>query len=670
MVKKTWFIKNMRCFCLQFAISLVLVFVAGVLQAAEPALHALSINDEHRRLWPEEMVWVEDVAGSLTLDELLQRNNPAFLSGSGSGQPALAGKAAWIRVNVRRELDAPKEWLLSLGATVFDDVHFYSQAADGHWKELPAGIDLPFAGVLLPGQSPLFPLMLRDANPHSFFVRIAPSPSQPLDVQAWQPLVLQRSVAVNLLITGGMAGLLALLCVASLAHGFLAGDRHPAILSVLSLLVFLTAVAWSGVLGSVLPSVSMAAFRRAAEGMLYLIYAANLLAFRHILSVDRYFPPLAGLWRPFAGIALIGALAVWGGMYPLGSPWLHLLFVFSFGLNIVAASRAVQARRPRAGLWLCACLVHGASVVMLLAWLQGWMAMSFTLAQVFGDLLIAFLVLFNLGLRDRLIPDNALPAGRQPTVVDEQQLRNEQAVYFSLIAHELRTPLAVIRTGLANLKRNLADALPEIKARVKRINNAADSMSELINKHLTMERLAAGQMVAEFACVLPAQPMMRAVEWLRELYPERLVDCRETGALSVPVQMDADLVKHALMNLLENAAKYSPPRMPIFIAAEVVDGYLVYRVRDQGNGINGRNSADTVRTFRRQHAGGEGPLPGFGLGLAMVERIAQLHEGNMDYMPVIKDGRDTGTEFIFRIPYQHNEPSASDLAGSEPGLSK
>lgn len=225
----------------------------------------------------------------------------------------------------------------------------------------------------------------------------------------------------------------------------------------------------------------------------------------------------------------------------------------------------------------------------------------------------------------------------------ERSLRKAQTEFFSFVAHELRTPLAALKMGFKNISRSLTSAENAIQMRVNRMNRTANVMSHLIDRHLNFQRLNSADLSPAFEKELPQEPAEDAMEEIREQHPAREFLLTVDAGVPESLLMDHALIKMALGNLLSNAVKYSPADTPIELKL-LFDSALHYCVIDQGPGI----PPDGVeRLFNLYH---RDPLtdkqPGFGIGLAICKRIAELHSGTVLYAP----GPVSGSTFTLSLP--------------------
>ncbi len=218
-------------------------------------------------------------------------------------------------------------------------------------------------------------------------------------------------------------------------------------------------------------------------------------------------------------------------------------------------------------------------------------------------------------------------------------------------SHELRTPLASMRVLVEGL---LDDAVLEpVKTRQYLQMIAAENvrLSRLIENFLTFSRIERGSQRFAFAPVAAAAVVGNAVETVRDRLPEGGTLRVEIAPDLPPLMADADALGSALVNLLDNAFKYTPADPRIVVRARRDGGFALLQVEDNGIGIPLREQRRIFRRFYRVDQRLSRETGGVGLGLSIVELIVRGHGGSVSV--VSQPG--AGSTFTLRLP------------GAEPG---
>jgi signal transduction histidine kinase len=228
-------------------------------------------------------------------------------------------------------------------------------------------------------------------------------------------------------------------------------------------------------------------------------------------------------------------------------------------------------------------------------------------------------------------------------LLSERKLREEQAVFFSFVAHELRSPLAAILIGVKNLEIELTAARQQLLVRTRRITAYAEKMGNLIDRNLTLQRLANADFLPHFSLTDPRQIAEECLRRVQVIFVDDVFEVIYEDGLPTSVSLDHDLLLMGLDNLLINAAKFSPESAAITFEV-FADTALHFRVSDRGPGIHPDQIERMFSVFSRmQQPGFKG---GFGIGLAISQRVAHAHGGTLVYA----DRRDGGAVFTLTLP--------------------
>lgn len=223
------------------------------------------------------------------------------------------------------------------------------------------------------------------------------------------------------------------------------------------------------------------------------------------------------------------------------------------------------------------------------------------------------------------------------------------------VSHELRTPLARMRVAL-----DLAAEGDHVTAR-ESLSEIAEDVSELervVSDVLAAARLEKGALPLRPEATDVKNLVDKAVSKFRSAHPEHRLDVDAPG-LSGELCADPALLRRALDNVLDNAAKYTPPGVgPIVLHAETASGGVEFEVRDPGIGIAPEDLPHVFTPFFRGDRSRTRATGGAGLGLALAKRIVDAHAGNME----LSSAPGAGTTVRIHIPEQTEprDPSPPD----------
>ena len=219
--------------------------------------------------------------------------------------------------------------------------------------------------------------------------------------------------------------------------------------------------------------------------------------------------------------------------------------------------------------------------------------------------------------------------------------------FIAMLAHELRNPLAPIRNAVALMgRKGLND--PALEAMRKTIERQSIQLMRLLDELLDVNRVARGDFSIVREPVDVQDVIARAVETTRPLIDKR-GHALELQIPSEPIRITGDPVRltQALVNLLHNAAKYTPDGGRIALVALVRGAELEIRISDNGKGIEHDMLEKVFELFVQLDPLANDTMGGLGVGLALVRRIVDLHGGNV---LARSKGPGRGTELVVRLP--------------------
>jgi signal transduction histidine kinase len=213
---------------------------------------------------------------------------------------------------------------------------------------------------------------------------------------------------------------------------------------------------------------------------------------------------------------------------------------------------------------------------------------------------------------------------------EKTRLEDMQSTFVSIVSHELQTPVAIIKSYAATLAREDAVWSPETIQRVSRnIEEECDRLHRLITDLLDLSRIQAGRVAMRVGSVDLQQLTAEVIDQLAPRASRHSL--RSSFSPNFPaIRGDADQLRRALFNLVQNAVKYSPDGGEVLIVGEVASpGTVIVRVIDHGVGIR---PADKERIFDRFHRADtrlSRATAGVGLGLYITRNILEGHGGRI-----------------------------------------
>ena len=227
------------------------------------------------------------------------------------------------------------------------------------------------------------------------------------------------------------------------------------------------------------------------------------------------------------------------------------------------------------------------------------------------------------------------------SLVKEKELNQMKSRFVSMASHEFRTPLSSVQLS-ASLIEKYAQPFqnPNITKHVGKIKNAVGNLTTILNDFLSLERLEAGNVEPTFSSFDVVKFSEEVTEEMQMIAKQdQNIIYQHTGVQSV-VELDQNLLRNCMINLISNAIKYSGENTFIEFNTEITDSQYLITVKDNGIGIPETEQVHLFEPFFR--ANNTGNIPGTGLGLNIVLRYATLMNGKVHFESTI----NRGTTFI------------------------
>lgn len=257
----------------------------------------------------------------------------------------------------------------------------------------------------------------------------------------------------------------------------------------------------------------------------------------------------------------------------------------------------------------------------------------------------------DLGQRlDLRLPDDEV--GRLARTFDEMIARlddsfRRQCQFTADASHEIRTPLTIIKgqIDVALQRERQPEAYRQVLVAV---NEEVDHLIRLAGSLLTLARADAGQIPLAFENFSLTDMVTGAMEQVAPIASQRGVDLHLDPSPNVILQADEDLMLQLLLNLLDNAIKYTPAGGQVTVDWSADDGWIELKVRDTGLGISEEHIPYVFDRFYRVDKARSRSEGSAGLGLAISRWIVEAHSGSIS----VESTPGKGSTFTVRIPIQ------------------
>ena len=240
-----------------------------------------------------------------------------------------------------------------------------------------------------------------------------------------------------------------------------------------------------------------------------------------------------------------------------------------------------------------------------------------------------------------------------------EEVGRQKDQFLAAVAHEFRSPLAVL-TNVAHILRSpQVDAVAQQRA-VDALGRQTTHMVRLVEDLLDVSRVSRGEVSLRREAVDLQTIFSRAVEMGLALVESRKHHL-EVAPFPEPLWVNGDPTRlvQIVANLLTNAAKYTPEGGNICLSLAREDGIATIRIRDNGVGIPKEMLSRVFDLFTQIESAEGSRAGGLGIGLSLVRRLVELHGGTVH---ATSDGPSHGSEFVVRLPALPDEPDPASLA--------
>jgi signal transduction histidine kinase len=682
----------------RYVATLSLVVAALLLSALQGAFASVVTIDPEggRHELGTAAAWLRDAQGILGIHEIV--SSPDFITDDEAPSFGYTTDTVWLKLSLKQERREDIDWVLDLSPAFLDKIDVY-RVEDGNIIDVAAlGDHRPWHDGDWRWRHSAILVRLPDNTPATYYFRIQSSSSVAFNPVLYRSDIFPKAVTAQVLVLAVATASGLMTMALALLFFLLLRDRLYLYLF-LYVLAFTYCVAmFEGLLHFTLRPDSPVMLEW-LQVLLQSIGAYALFRFTSlILELPTHLPRSTRIADYLVkAISITGVLLMLAGHYQLSIPLLWL----AIATLCLATPVVAFALAPRIGL---TAYLYGTTFAVIalgsffrFSWIFG--ASSPTLISetnlpvgMFLHILLLFIILpvryitlektlrsnnelalqrisetgeqlqrlvaektdqlnnTNARLSDQLLESHQQRKELERTrdrlntaLQEEKKALFEQRRFMRMVAHEFRTPLAVI--GMANelISTDPAPANEQVKRNCERIQAASERMASLINQALREDRLDSIDWRKNAAPVQVSDLLRSAVS-----YGEMVSAGRHAFSLEMDddlqISSDQELLLTALNNIVDNAVKYSPAGTRICIGAlQAEDDSVQIHVRDQGRGMSKQEVAEVLQKyFRAQSSEG---IPGMGLGLYLVDRIIRLH--NAELVITSEPGQGTCFTIVF-----------------------
>ncbi len=216
-------------------------------------------------------------------------------------------------------------------------------------------------------------------------------------------------------------------------------------------------------------------------------------------------------------------------------------------------------------------------------------------------------------------------------IARQMELVRVKSSFVSNVTHELKTPIAVIKLAVETIEMGRFRSDAERDKYLRTIQRESDRLAQLVNNILDFSRLESGQQALRLTEVDVADVVSTAMESFRLRLEDEGFHCEVDVPERLPhIKADPMALQHCLLNLLDNAVKYSKERKEIRVIVRPRESWLSIAVSDRGIGIAPEDQPRIFEKFVRVETGLVHTVKGAGLGLSLVDQIVRAHHGRVE----------------------------------------
>lgn len=660
---------------------LLLAGSSTLMANTSPPSLTLEAQSQQINLAPSVQVY-QDPTGTQSLSEILQPSIQTKFAPIAKGRHdeinfGFTKATYWIKLTLKRTPQAPTDWILEIPYLSLNSIQFYAP------EQQPLQVGTEFSASKKPLFYPLYALPIQvTQHAQDYYLQVRSEYALTVPLTLWSRSAFSHEFADKLLGQALYFGGLLSLALYNFLLFLSLRERSYLIYSGFAVAMGLGMFAGNGY-GRLYfwpdapqwDNIAQTTFFGLA-GALSLLFATNFLRIRQ--SAPRMNQALHSIGALYLIAVTILIASLWGYAPPSLGFQLVLITTIPATVGTFAAGIHTLRRGNRSALYFliaCGALWAGASVAALRAF--DWAPTnSLTLyALQIGSCLEMLLLSFALAHRIHTERDQRIAAQEaalqarnellavsqeneivlerkvkertallQQLALNEKEIRQEYVRFGAMISHEFRNPLGIIETQAALVQRETRLGINKSEERAEIILSATHRLARLFDQWIRSDQLQQPISVLQPSTILLTALMNPVLTAARGMHRSQRIQCAPIPDLYLSV--DTALIEIALLNLIDNACKYAPASEPVDLGFTMHNEMIGITVSDRGPGLSASEQAAIFQPYVR--AAKEKNASGYGLGLAFVAHIAELHRGKIE----VTNPPNGGCRFTLWLPQQ------------------
>lgn len=613
-----------------------------------------------------------DPTGSQTLADIESPRIQAQFSGGSSASTSelnfgFTDATYWIRFTLERSPQAPTNWILEIPYLNLNSIRLYSPGLP------PVQVGTNFSATLKPIFYPLYALPISvSTSSQVFYLQVQSSYALSVPMTLWSSAAFSHQFANSLIVQALYFGGILSLAIYNFLLFLSLRERSYLVYSGFAIVMGLAMFAGNG-FGRLYfwpesphwDNIAQTVFF-GLTGALSLLFAADFLRIRQIAPrVHHLLLALSAAFLFSVGLLVAG---LWN-LIPT-SIGFQLVLIITLPATLAtlwATIRALRSGNRSAIYFLIAfgALMVGANIAVLRAF--GFVpSNNLTLYSVqISSCLEMLLLSFALAHRIHMERDQRMAAQEQAfrahdallsisqeneavlerkvkertnllqqLALNEKEIRQEYVRFGAMISHEFRNPLGIIETQANLIQREMSLDINKTEERSQIILSATHRLTRLFDQWIKSDQLQQPISLLHPTSILLATLIEPLLETARGMHRSHTIQSMPVP--QIMLEVDPALIEIALLNLIDNACKYSALTEPVTICFETAEGMIGISVEDRGPGLPASEQVMIFQPYVR--AAQDDKSKGYGLGLAFVAHIAELHQGKIDLTSQARSG--------------------------------